>query len=195
MSTPANPINMSGYPSQITVDKSGNIWFTEGGAVAEYNPSTGAVAEIDFSGGLSPEPNGITLGPDGNIWFTTSEGFGGPLSEIGVINPVTQSIVAVIDVPASGSTSADPYGITAGPDGRMWFTENGIGAIGSVSVNAADPSQDKLGTSIPIPAEGHPGACWQLLRLPESRPVRTGISGLPISRVPSALSTSTFISP
>ena len=59
-------------PSGITVNSSGNIWFTEHSLgtnqIGELAPSTGQFTMYDLPAGASTY--GITVGPDGNIWFT-----------------------------------------------------------------------------------------------------------------------------
>ena len=70
-------------PSAITVDSSGNIWFSEQGLgnnqIGELDPSTGQFTMYDLPAGATTY--GITVGPDGNIWFTDQGN-----KAIGVIN-------------------------------------------------------------------------------------------------------------
>jgi virginiamycin B lyase len=78
------------------------------------------------------QPAGIALGPDGNIWFTEEAP---AVNQIGRLNPITGVVTGEFPVPSkppNNSTSFGPSEITAGPDGRMWFTgftTNKIGAI------------------------------------------------------------------
>ncbi len=75
---------------------------------------------------------GITAGPDGNLWFT-EEGtiqngkfIGG--NQIGRITP--SGIITEFALPTANS---GPTGITAGPDGNLWFTEFNGNKIGWIS--------------------------------------------------------------
>ncbi len=92
------------------------------------------------------------------LWFTES-GAG----RIGLINPTTR---AVADLPASpaspgsGSGSgSDPEGITAGPDGAVWFTERAGNRIGRMTVTGAvtefDAGPGPFGITV-----GQEGALW-----------------------------------
>jgi streptogramin lyase len=69
-------------------------------------------------------PNDIAAGPEGNVWFTAPVGVGIPeradsasAGKIGRITPT--GAITEYKLPYG----SDPYGITAGPDGNLWFTE------------------------------------------------------------------------
>src|SRR5262245_26204002 len=84
---------------------------------------------------------GITTGPDGNLWFTEwssciSSPSGCPRDAIGRIT--TSGVVTDFPLPA-GSTAR---GITAGPDGNVWFV-----ASGSVGFNP--PTNPYIGRITP----------------------------------------------
>ncbi len=130
-------------PLWITAGPDGNLWFTENGAgkLGMINPTTHAIAEFPVpTGGASLE--GITAGPDGNLWFITNglNLLGNPVTaEIGEINPTTHAITEFA-LPTTGttgkhgtSTSPNPYAITAGSDGNLWFTEFGGNKIGEIN--------------------------------------------------------------
>ena len=57
---------------------------------------------------------GSRLGPIAILWFTENAAIA-----IGMFNPATDAI-AEFTTPTAGS---GPQGITAGPDGNLWFTE------------------------------------------------------------------------
>ena len=74
-------------------------------------------------------PFGITAGPDGNLWFTECISNAGSCSysKIGRITPNGQITEFPLPTPTKYN---EPHGITAGPDGNLWFTEEGNGQIG-----------------------------------------------------------------
>ena len=118
--------------SGVTAGSDNNIWFTE----MNTTPNGDQLGRIVPSGGSGTwnrsvqDPgtgvNSITTGPDGFLYFTEPQS-----NSIGRIDPRT--------IPASGtvnvtehfsvitnpgfSLGAPPTGITAGPDGNIWFTE------------------------------------------------------------------------
>ena len=89
---------------------------------------------VEYTTGISneSEPWEITAGPNGNLWFTEfSRGRADRTNRIGEINPTTHK-VEEFELPSPDSGQQGPFGITAGPDGNVWFTElvgNRIGRI------------------------------------------------------------------
>jgi streptogramin lyase len=109
------------------------MWFTEnsGNRIGRITP-TGVTTE--FSGGISRGSGltDITAGPDGNLWFTES-GLDrvGRITPAGIVTEFSKGISREAQGPAETPGSV-PIGITAGPDGNLWFTEyqgNRIGRI------------------------------------------------------------------
>jgi streptogramin lyase len=106
------------YPEMITVDASGNVWFTEPSVkqIAELSPSNpSAIHEYPVLG----FGDGIVAGPDGNIWFSERVN---SVPEIDVFSPSSHTIIARY----TGVGAAD---MTVGPDHNIWFTDGGIGMI------------------------------------------------------------------
>src|SRR5207244_5902100 len=102
-------------PTFITTGPDGNVWFTEelGNKIVRLtpgNPPTMAEFPLLTDGAL---PWDINPGADGNLWFTELAG-----RHIGKITP--QGVITEYAVPGEFGIA----GIAAGPDGRMWFTEN-----------------------------------------------------------------------
>lgn len=87
-----------------------------------------------------PTPNAVAAGPDGNLWFTAMDVASVP-GQVGG-NPVDDAIVrltpagvfTVFRLPHSGSW---PDGVTAGPDGNLWFAEFYGDAVGRVTPQGA----------------------------------------------------------
>jgi streptogramin lyase len=129
--------------SGITAGPDGNLWLAEGGAIGRITPD-GVVTNFAL-----PTPTSralaITPGPDGNLWFTEADQdifhfFDG---KIGRITPDGQ--ITEFDIPtAHGMYPGSPGGITAGPDGNLWFTEPLGGKVGRIT-------PDGTLTEIPLP--------------------------------------------
>ena len=115
----------------ITTGPDGNLWFT-----VFPNPEfaeIGYVGKITTQGVMSvfpsdpvQDPLGIATGRDRNLWIT------GPGND--TIGKVTTSgVVTSFSVP--GGISNTPEFITSGPDGALWFTEIGLGAMSNTDGN------------------------------------------------------------
>jgi streptogramin lyase len=85
-----------------------------------------AVTIDEFSAGITPDshPTGIAAGPDGNLWFTVYDvGYSTSTSadRIGRITPAG----VITEFSAGISRNSYLADIAAGPDGNLWFTEQG----------------------------------------------------------------------
>ncbi len=115
---------------QITAGPDGNVWFTgtEGdGSINRIAPATGNVTR--FVAGISQhgQAGGIVGARDGNLYFTEPNN-----GKIGTVTPA--GAIVETSVPAAKSY---PEGITVGPDGNVWFADDGnTAALGRVSVPA-----------------------------------------------------------
>ncbi|HEY1353424.1 MAG TPA: PQQ-binding-like beta-propeller repeat protein [Ktedonobacteraceae bacterium] len=131
-------------PGALTAGPDGNLWFTVfPAAQSSVEPSSqiGKIGRITPLGQITtfalPQagmvPRALTAGPDGNLWFV--ENLGDRMGAIGRITPLGQIIE--FPLPAKrgvqGDTNSMPMDITAGPDGNLWFTENGGNAIGRIT--------------------------------------------------------------
>ena len=117
-------------PDWITVGADENLWFADG----DY------VGRITQSGSISMFPVGplnrfaatteaTALGPGGSVWFTSYSEEG---SYVGYVTPAG----AVTEFQVDGSVQALP-GITAGPDGAMWFVNESTEAIERITTAGA----------------------------------------------------------
>jgi streptogramin lyase len=135
----------SSAPQGITLGPEGNLWFSDTSnpecngsgchfKVGRINPTTHAVEEFTMGITEGAEPWEITTGPDGNLWFTE---FSGPsfVGQLARINPVTDEIKQFREgeFPHGISEAIEPAGVTAGPDGNVWFTEQAGDAIGRIT--------------------------------------------------------------
>jgi streptogramin lyase len=133
--------------TDITVGPDGNLWFTEnlngpkeGGRIGRITPA-GVITE--FCCVQKHLSGGITAGPDGNLWFTELEAFLDPGDtnysyRIGRITPVGVITEFKFYTSIAGDAgNMNLWGITAGPDGNLWFVENAasspVAAIGRIT--------------------------------------------------------------
>jgi hypothetical protein len=110
----------------ITLGPDGNMWvgnFSTPGSVARI--TTGATPALDPLAGF-PVPAGTPIdvigGSDGNVWYA------GQGTTVGKVAP---------DGTATAFTSkgVDPFGVTLGPDGAVWFAEFQANAVGRVGTD------------------------------------------------------------
>jgi streptogramin lyase len=129
-----------GAKPQGIVTYGGNLWFTDMGttpAIGKIDPGTHEVKEFSIKaegGNEGARPHGIVAGSDGNLWFND---LGSITQAIGKINPSTHAVnefaTGAGSAPGSGS-EAGPWGIAAGSDGNVWFTEGGTNTTEGRSV-------------------------------------------------------------
>jgi streptogramin lyase len=154
--------NVNGNPHGITRGPDGNLWFVDHllDKVGKITPS-GVVTEFQLP--QNSEPEDITAGPDGNLWFT-EPGYGpnGQVpSQVGRITPtgtITQFLLGTI----YHGDDIRPMGITAGPDGYLWFTEAGATKIGRINA-AGVPNYYSIPTASSQPygiTRGPDGNLW-----------------------------------
>ncbi len=123
--------NENSRPVSIAVGPEGNLWFTDASeetapaiGMVELSGENGIKKIEEFSIGLNvgSMPQGIVAGPDKNLWFTD----GGTTKAIGRINPNTKEIKEFAtgeSLPGGNNSFIGPWGIAAGPDGYVWFTD------------------------------------------------------------------------
>jgi len=112
--------------TDIAAGPDGNVWFTTLGSdrIGRITPTGTITTFVDPGGaGSTSDPVGIVAGPDGNIWYTNAVNH-----RIGRLDPaagnnaaIATSITTFAD-PSGTSSTNGPLGITAGPDGNLWYT-------------------------------------------------------------------------
>ncbi len=136
--------------SKIALGPDGNLWFTEFGAIGIFNPNTGAIVKQVALPSGSEEPFGIAVGPDDNIWYTegvlNSTVTGYVSFGVGVINTKTESLIKEIPVTAA----SEPFGLTAAPDGNLWFTVTGTSKVAG-SIDVINPATMTITRTLAIP--------------------------------------------
>ena len=129
-------------PAFITTGPDGNLWFTEWcpSAIVRLsvrNPRSMKEFVLPLHPDVNPingnsDPQVITVGPDGNLWFTEEHG-----NRIGRITPTGTITEFTLPLPAWGVWANlipnNPFGITTGSDGNLWFTEEGCCRVGRIT--------------------------------------------------------------
>jgi len=155
----------------IATGSDGNLWFTElfGNKIGRITPS-GVITEYPIPTGYAA-PWDIAAGPDGALWFTESGSLVPPsqgrpqVAKIGRITTTGQmtewSLMPAIPLSAP---STYPQGITAGPDGALWFVEANTGTIGRITtaglITRFSTAALRINSAPTSIASGPDGALW-----------------------------------
>jgi streptogramin lyase len=140
-----SPPTFGGSPSldQLSAGPGGELSFIDDFGIGMINRFTHALSEdqittdpVHYTG---PIPYLMAAGPDGNVWFTAVLATGGASATLGIFHPLLHAFT-LVPLPIGGDPHRHAFDIAAGPDGNMWFTENGSsgtdGAIGVSSVSS-----------------------------------------------------------
>jgi virginiamycin B lyase len=127
------------FTSDITVDGSGNIWYTiwnyqQGGELLGYDPKTTKFAEYTLPSGIQA-PNGIGIDSSGKVWITDTGS-----SFFVSFDPKSTQFTKYITPPPPVSTYGNssgliktpitrPYWIKFDDQGRLWFNEQVANSI------------------------------------------------------------------
>ncbi|HKU67557.1 MAG TPA: hypothetical protein VJP85_07270 [Candidatus Baltobacteraceae bacterium] len=140
--------------AEIAAGPDGNLWFVEGNAIGRMTMSGRVISE--FLVAVPSDSNlymlgGITTGPDHNIWVTqTDEGLDeskGPAVFSGkqnVYRITPWGAMTAFSIPPGAEVLVGQMDVTAGSDGKLWFTDSLHNAIGSITT-------DGVVTEFPIP--------------------------------------------
>jgi virginiamycin B lyase len=149
------PLALGQFVSQIILGLDGNLWFTELGGIAAFNPnspSTAAnpntlnvIATVSLPGGLGESPVALTSGPGNTIWYTELTTPGNTFG-VGEISTSSNPPSLVRETPMS----AQPIGITTGPDGNIWTAVLGSGATTAGTIDQINPSTGLITEVVPI---------------------------------------------
>lgn len=125
------------------------------------------ITQLPTTGGTAPES--ITAGPDGNIWYTEVEVPEGGLWQVGRLTFLGQgdgpegsiSNFSKNISTAGPAPHGDLFGITAGPDGNIWYTGL-FGVVGRVTTGGVASFQTKgiTGTDLQGITTGPDGNLW-----------------------------------
>jgi virginiamycin B lyase len=140
----------------IVAGPDGALWFatrdrnnnkigriTTSGVVTEFPKTGSSSAQFVFTN--------IAAGPDGALWF----GFARPMSPVsgrmGIGRITTTGMISEFLLPVPSSSGCHiMFGITAGPDGALWFTEPQDNRIGRITTTGEF-------TEFPLPPLPNPG--------------------------------------
>jgi streptogramin lyase len=137
------PSGITAGPATTEGDQA--LWFTN---QAGGKNGTGSIGEIippcqvsNYNDPTIDDPTGITAGPatthgDQALWFTNTGN--NSIGEV-EINTTTWTVAVLnFTYSPSGDPGIDePKGITAGPDGNLWFTNFGNNSIGRITPSGA----------------------------------------------------------
>ena len=125
------------------------------------------ITQFPTTGGTAPES--ITAGPDGNIWYTEYENVIGGASQVGRLTFLGQGEGpegSISNFSNNISTAGPPphgdlFGITAGPDGNLWYTGL-FGVVGRVTTAGVGSFQTKgiIGNALQGITTGPDGNLW-----------------------------------
>ena len=134
-------------PSGITVGPDGALWFTaypaSGDSYVGRITATGAVTEYAATG--FDLGSTIVTGSDGNLWMFGTQYASGD-NAIGRITPA--GVFTTFTVPGNFSEIA---GLTAGPNGNVWFTEEEDGFTVGEQPAVGEITPAGVTTLFPIP--------------------------------------------
>jgi virginiamycin B lyase len=148
----------------IATGPDGKLWITENNKIARVDPSGGTLmAEYPVPSHVSTL-GAVAAGPDGNVWFTESDyGNAARVARVDLSKLVgcdTNASLCITEWPVPGETGGFGLtGITAGPDGNVWFTSTGmvnrITPSGTITQFAAASATTQGGIT-----SGPDGALW-----------------------------------
>jgi virginiamycin B lyase len=166
------PLPSGDAPDAMVTGRDGNLWFIDTGTDEIGRITTAGTGLQEFSTGEAGGiPFDITPGPDGNLWFTMeAPQLPGSSTYVGYIGriPVSGSPVKDFQItpPAacSSQSSVDPFGITTGSNGNLWFTAETClgGTIGEITTSGTTsmfPIDDPASNPVSITA-GPGGNLW-----------------------------------
>jgi len=132
-------------PAYIATGSDGNLWFTTKDYVVKIT-TAGIETYYANGGGFATH---IAAGKPGTLWYTNLNG------NIGRI--ATDGTITTFSVPTASKT----FDIAKGPDGNMWFTEQGTHSIGKITSTGVATLFAIPSAALPIGITGGPdGNIW-----------------------------------
>ncbi len=143
-------------PYGIAVNSKGVPYFCEFGSnkLASINPDTLDITEYPLARGARPRRLAIT--PDDAVYYSDyGRGY------LGRFDPASGKID---EWRSPGGTDSEPYGITATPDGTVWYVETGQGPNRLIGF---DPKTRAFAVPTPIPSGG--GVVRNMVATPDGK--------------------------
>lgn len=151
---------MFNSPTKLVAGSDGSLWFIydNNNGYGKITP-TGVVSAANWDNSVSRHVADLAAGPDGNVWYTLCTG--APfVPSIAKITPTLGFTAYGAGTPSGYFQGGCPRGITAGPDGNMWFTDAHY--VGKITMSGQVTEYDVLpsnGTLVNIVA-GPDGNLW-----------------------------------
>jgi virginiamycin B lyase len=177
----ATPYNLSNGPNN-------DLWFTDSGATKAIGFITMSGAIHEFTDPIAGNPGQIIAGSDGNLWFYAA----GATGSIVKMSPSGGSFTSE-SLPGNGYIADD---LVLGPDGAIWFCDQGNAAVGKIGTNGMITEYTIPGV-MPIPSNitvGPDGNLWfsddesgQIGRATTSGSVQVFSAGMQSGAIPDAI--------
>jgi len=112
-------------PHGLAADREGNIWYTGNFAahIGKLNPRTGEVTQYKMPDAKAEDPHSLVFDAQGMLWFTVLVG-----NMVGRLDPKTGKV----ELKASPSKDARPYGIQINSKGVPFFCEFGTNKLAKI---------------------------------------------------------------
>ncbi|HVB73130.1 MAG TPA: hypothetical protein VNE38_06190, partial [Ktedonobacteraceae bacterium] len=155
-----NPPN----PHLVTLDKSGNVWYSEQGSdmVGEMNPTTFTTTQFSAAGSICPTPgvtptpctntyiDGISSDSNGTIWFDETQ-----TKVLGSLNPANGAVTLYPLPQAPGD------GLTVDPQNNVWVSMQFSQVLGELPAGSAPtPTPGTSPTTTPTLLTGPVYKTW-----------------------------------
>ena len=119
------PLGPLFLPGGITLGPDGNVWISNLVEIVRVSPA-GQVTRFPLDASIVA--NSITVGPDANLWFVVSIG---PFvrRRQGLCRMTTGGVIDLVLLDQNSQGVSAPLSIISGPDGNLWFGDNGYSEI------------------------------------------------------------------
>jgi virginiamycin B lyase len=119
------PLGPGFLPGGITLGPDGNVWISNLFEIVRVSLA-GQVTRFPLD--ASTVANSITVGPDANLWFVVSIG---PFvsRRQGLCRMTTDGMIDLVLLDQTSLGISAPLSIMSGPDGNLWFGDNGYSEI------------------------------------------------------------------
>lgn len=145
-----NVASLPGSSNGITIGPDGNVWYSSYSSANVGKIQTNGLGQQNYGAGFNPR--GLVFGPDRTLWYLSYYGT--------AIGHMTQSgaIIGTYSIASDGEWSDE---LTVGPDGKIWFVNDGANLVESVnSSGAVTPYALQANANPQYITVGTDGALW-----------------------------------